>query len=160
MGKLIKLEGRRFGRLKVIKKADKKRKKKILWVCKCVCGKITVVWGLSLRSGNTHSCGCSRGGKKTHGGSRTRLYRVWAHMKTRCNDIKNRDYKNYGGRGIKVCKAWLNSFTIFRTWALANGYSDNLGIDRINNDKGYSPGNCQFLTRVENARKGNKSWKK
>lgn len=85
-----------------------------------------------------------------HGMSKTRLYRCWADMKTRCNCKTNRFYHRYGGRGIKVCEEWA-TFEPFKDWALNNGYSDELTIDRIDNDGDYCPGNCQWSTQKEQA---------
>jgi len=85
----------------------------------------------------------------------TRLYNIWYNMKDRCNNKRHIRYKNYGGRGIRVCKDWL-IFENFKKWALSNGYIDGLTIDRIDNDKGYSPDNCQWITRYENTSKGSK----
>ena len=80
-------------------------------------------------------------------------------MRSRCNNPNRPFYKRYGGRGIKVCFEW-SDYSIFREWAINNGYSDNLQIDRIKNDKGYSPDNCQWITRLENTIKGNASKRK
>lgn len=92
---------------------------------------------------------------KSHGhGYENRLYRIWKGMRTRCNNPNSKDYKNYGGRGIKVCEEW-EDFIIFRTWSLENGYSDKLTIDRIDGEDGYSPGNCRWsnlLTQNRNRR--------
>ena len=88
-----------------------------------------------------------------HGWKKTRLYNTWNHMKQRCSNIKNKDYLNYGGRGITVCPEWtdkLNGFINFRDWSLSNGYADNLQIDRKNNDGNYEPNNCQWLTKIKN----------
>jgi len=84
-----------------------------------------------------------------HGGFGTRLYRIWFSMKARCFNSNNKFYKNYGGRGIKVCNKWLE-FIPFRDWALNNGYAENLEIDRIDNDKGYYPENCHWTTTAIN----------
>lgn len=83
-----------------------------------------------------------------HGETSTRLYRIWSSMKTRCNNPNRAHYKNYGARGIKVCEEW-NDFSCFKKWALSNGYSDTLTLDRINNDKGYYPDNCRWITMQE-----------
>lgn len=77
------------------------------------------------------------------------MYRIWSGMKRRCYNQNAINYNNYGGRGITVCDEWLNDFDAFQKWALAHGYADNLTIDRIDNYKGYSPDNCQWITIQE-----------
>lgn len=84
-----------------------------------------------------------------HGMARTRLYRSWTNMRNRCNREKDREYKHYGGKGIKVCDEWKNDFKPFMEWALSNGYNDTLTIDRINVDGNYEPDNCRWITRKE-----------
>lgn len=88
----------------------------------------------------------------THGKTGTSLYEVFKNMHRRCNNKKTWNYKNYGGRGIKICKEWQNNRALFILWALDNGYRNNLQIDRIDNEKGYSPENCRWVTRSTNAR--------
>lgn len=85
--------------------------------------------------------------KYTHGLTNTRLYNIWCNMKERCNNENCVAYENYGGRGIKVCKQWNDSFESFFTWAVLNGYRKHLSIDRINNDEGYKPSNCRWVTQ-------------
>jgi len=80
-------------------------------------------------------------------------------MKARCYSRKSKYYENYGARGIKVCPPWLNNFLTFKSWALRNGYQDNLTIDRINNDGNYEPSNCQWLTKSENSKKARRDRK-
>jgi len=92
------------------------------------------------------SAACWECSKVAHGGCGTRIYMAWSNMRQRCNNKNNTAYKNYGGRGITIHEAWAD-FAVFRDWALANGYSDDLTIDRINNDEGYSPDNCRFVNR-------------
>lgn len=83
-----------------------------------------------------------------HGMSRTRLYRIWIDMRSRCESKNNRFYYRYGGRGISVCEQW-NKFSVFHEWAINNGYSDDLTIDRIDNDGDYCPENCKWSTQHE-----------
>ena len=87
--------------------------------------------------------------RKTHGMSETRLYTEWLSMKNRCKLKSQSSYILYGGRGITVCDEWLSGFEPFMEWAINNGYNDNLQIDRIDNEKGYSPDNCRWVTKRE-----------
>ena len=87
---------------------------------------------------------------ESHGQNKTRLYRIWSGMLTRCLNPNSKRYSEYGGRGITVCPEW-HDYPTFKAWALANGYADNLTIDRKNNDKGYSPDNCRWATAKEQA---------
>lgn len=151
----IDLTGQRFGRLLVIELAPG-YKKSTHWICKCDCGKIVVVWGQSLRKGNTTSCGCyhreiAGGNFKTHGLSHTKLYHIWEGMKRRCNNESDVGYHKYGARGIRICNEWQNDFKVFYDWAIQNGYEDGLTIDRINNEEGYCPENCRWVTLLEQA---------
>lgn len=89
---------------------------------------------------------------KTHGERRTKLYSVWCGMKERCNNPHNKSFPRYGGRGIKVCEEWANSFSSFREWATENGYSETLTIDRIDSNDGYYPENCRWVTTAQQNR--------
>lgn len=89
---------------------------------------------------------------KWHHGKGTRLYNIWKNMRGRCANENRPDFKWYGGKGIKVCDEWDN-FTIFRDWALNNGYTDELTIDRIDSNKNYEPSNCQWITQAKNSSK-------
>lgn len=157
MGKLIDLTGEKFGRLYVIKRIGSTYYHQPLWLCKCECGNETVLCGQALRSGHTQSCGCYnkeivRKIKKKHGGYGTRLYSVWSHMIQRCYNPNDEKFKNYGARGITVCEEWKNDFGEFSKWAMNNGYSDNLTIDRKNVNGNYEPSNCRW---ADNYTQGN-----
>lgn len=165
---MINLVGEKYGRLTVVE-FDRLQNHKTYWKCACECGMTVIATGNNLRSGNTQSCGCIRRemtkalGKSNaeHGEShsnRTRLYTIWCGMRQRCNNPNRAAYKLYGGKGVKVCEEW-SEYQRFKEWAMANGYADNLCIDRIDPNKGYFPQNCRWISASENTARANKNHK-
>lgn len=157
MPKRIDLTGQRFGRLVVEGFAYKAKDGHSMWKCRCECGKVKVVNGTSLKLGKSQSCGCLHNELLSdrnfkHGGRNTRLYYIWCGMIERTETENQVSYKNYGGRGIKVCEEWRISFEKFRDWALKHGYQDELTIDRIDVNGNYCPKNCKWSTAKEQAR--------
>lgn len=116
----------------------------------CHCGVAFEVWLCNIMSGRTVDCGCAFRNACRYNNNKP-IYATWGGMVQRCTNLSQPDYYRYVGRGITVCQEWRESFEAFETWALANGYSKGLQLDRINNDGNYEPGNCRFVTPKENS---------
>ena len=142
------LRGKRFGRLIVLRQSGKTKSGNYTWLCRCDCNIEKVVVSGNLTSGNSLSCGCL---VKIHGQAGTRFYKIWAGIIDRCLNKKSPNWKNYGGRGITVCKRWLK-FENFMV-DMHESYLEHIKehgkdttIDRTDNNRGYSKNNCSFAT--------------
>lgn len=132
---------------------DKRKDRYCLFEC-AVCKKHFEARFYDVKRTNQNRCkSCaSSQTSTTHGKTNTRLFNIWRGMKLRCLNKNNKDYKNYGGRGITVCDEWENDFLTFYNWAISNGYSEKLKIDRVNNDGNYEPSNCRWATNETQGR--------
>lgn len=152
MNKKIDLTGMRFARLTVTEEASRSATGLTRWHCTCDCGGVTIATTSNLIRGNTNSCGCYRADRRlesatTHGMSRTRLNNIWLGMKQRCNSPNADNYKYYGGRGIR----YHPSFETFEGFlaGIPDGYTDEMTLDRIDNDGDYAPGNLRWRTQLQ-----------
>lgn len=137
----------RFGSLTALHVTGKNVSGSYIWMCKCDCGDYKEVYVTRLLNGKTAHCGCLT--KVKNPVANERLFHIWQGIKTRCFNPNAKEYKDYGGRGITLFSAWINDYKAFREWAYSNGYSDELTIDRINNNSGYYPENCRWITLTE-----------
>lgn len=152
MSKKVELTGKKFGKIITLKDSGKRNIcGNVIWKCKCECGNIKEIDSHSLLNGNTKSCGCStnlKHGHTSNKGKNSKTYYCWASMKSRCLNKNHVRYKNYGGRGISICKEWL----LFENFLSDMGEKpDGLSIDRINNNGNYKSSNCKWSTPKEQA---------
>lgn len=157
MKKIEDLTGKQFSRWTVLDFAgrDKIYKSLISWKCRCQCGTEKNVLGMTLRNGNSKSCGCLKlerlrktfnangNFSRTHGMKNTRIYHIWEGMKQRCLNNKASNFSRYGGRGIVICKRWLKFENFLKDMGIP---SIKKTLDRINNDGNYEPPNCRWST--------------
>lgn len=120
-------------------------------LCRCICGTEKFVRKTSYGR-DSFGCKKCRNYQRTHGKTRSNLYKRWTAMKQRCFYKNHNNSELYLNRGITVCKEWVDSFEVFQKWALENGFKEELSLDRIDNDKGYSPENCRWTTPYEQNR--------
>lgn len=157
--RLIDITGQVFGLWTVLRQDGNRPEGGALFLARCQCGTEKRVLGADLRRGQSTNCGCEARKRlgdatRTHGEAGTRLHRIWKSMRARCLRPTYPGYARYGGRGITICEGW-SKYEVFRDWAVANGYRDDLSIDRVDNNKGYYPQNCRWATHKTQSRNRN-----
>lgn len=151
--------GKKYGKLTVLERVGYDNQRNVLWRCRCDCGNERIAAGAYLRNGDISMCKeCAKKKPRKKPPKRwskilnKRIYSIYQGMKNRCYNTKQPGYKGYGAKGIGICDEWnekKTGYKAFEKWALENGYSDELTIDRIDNTKGYSPDNCRWTTQSE-----------
>jgi len=158
MGKYQDITGNRYGRLIALNRVENRLlpcgQRETMYRCVCDCGTEKIMRRQELVRGSSRSCGCLHKEElitrlTTHNKSHSRLFHIHSGMKSRCYNPNQPRYSDYGGRGITICAEWLCDFRTFYDWAIGHGYRDDLSIDRIKNDLGYSPDNCRWATVAE-----------
>jgi hypothetical protein len=146
----INMVGMMFGKLHIVSEVKKRNKNgHITYNCLCLCGNKKEILGASIRSGATTSCGCSqKESATTHGMDGTPTYRVWISMKGRCSNESHKQYSEWGGRGISICKRWQSFDNFFFDMGVK---PKGLSIDRVDNNKGYDKSNCRWATPKQQA---------
>ena len=149
--KVIDISNKRFGRWLALRYLGNRR-----WLCRCQCGTEKSVPGHYLRRGASRSCGCLQvelfvAKYKTHGKKHTPEWRAWSSMRCRCLNPNHAAWSRYGGRGITICRRWLDSFQAFLN-DLGPKPGPGYSLDRIDNSGNYEPGNCRWATRIQQER--------
>ena len=143
---LVFQRGQRFGHLTILEVTDRRDGGAVLWRCQCDCGREALARAGGLSSGSNRSCGCAwrlklMARNYRHGDYGSRLYRVWSMLRDRCGNPNARDFRNFGGRGVRLCEAW-GDYSGFRAWALSHGYPTDLSIQLIDRTGNFEPANC------------------